>query len=101
MYSVKKHADHATCLLLTEAVLAHDEAADHRFVRASQSEAVSSQNYVKGLWKVNKRQIRAGGARMLHLLILFSLCPLAPEPPLTVHADAGRLHAQDLCARSL
>lgn len=89
------------CLLLTEGVLAHDEAADHRFFRASESEAVSSQNYGKGLWKVNKRQIRPGGARMLHLLILFSLRPLVPEPLLTVHADAGRLHAQDLCARSL
>lgn len=42
-------------LLLTEGLLAHDEAADDRFVSASESEAVSPENDVKGLCKVKSR----------------------------------------------
>lgn len=42
-------------LLLTEGLLAHDEAADNRFVSASESEAVSSENDVKGLCKEKGR----------------------------------------------
>lgn len=42
-------------LLLTEGLLAHDEAADDRFISASESEAVSSENDIKGLCKVNRR----------------------------------------------
>lgn len=41
--------------LLTEGLLAHGEPADDRFVSASESEAVSSENNVKGLCKVNRR----------------------------------------------
>lgn len=64
-----RHAGHMTPLL-TEGLLAHDEAADHRFVGAPQSEAVSSQNYVKGLWEGNKDADKEGGAGPLHLLML-------------------------------
>lgn len=42
-------------LLLTDGLLAHNEAADNRFVSAPESEAVSSENDVKGLCKVNRR----------------------------------------------
>lgn len=65
--------------LLTEGLLSHDEAADDHFISASESEAVSSQNYVKGLWKIKRMQIRAGGACMLHLLILLSRVPWCPS----------------------
>lgn len=66
----EQHAG-AAAPLLTEGLLAHDEAAEDLFVGAPQREAVPSEDDVKGLCNVNKGQMRAAGGSCATYRILW------------------------------